>query len=471
MTATTATATTRITKTPEKRIDEEEAWLTAHDVVPQLRKTNQVRNSPIVIIPVDINQPKPTIDYSMIKPIAKDKPITLVNFPAKSNLKEPVDPKTRDYLNKFLARFQPTLTKTSSVPNVAVSTRPPFRYQTIATHPSVVEAPKKEDENQSKVTLVVNPSSKVKIKTSQNGPSSMLEWFRNRYFHNQNKVNLSERVNRPFGSSLPIKDDGNIDVIRGSKLKISLPSKNPQDDSVLVKLVNRGGPIVSVQPTSKAVKQHPLTPSPVNITSDSIKTLWTKEVIKQVLEHNKDIIDKDAEIPDYRLSESVWSYRNDMNTNENVTAKVKGLSRKTDEDMVDVKQQSDIDEDPSVNEIETGPVADSSVPTTARTSSPGTERPTAATVATATKTTAAAITPRPGTLAQLAQVLSHSVAPLAGLSAASLAYGAAATLPVWLPLALGKKRRRRHMENVVEPLTNTEHIAINSINRRKSWLS
>ena len=40
-------------------------------------------------------------------------------------------------------------------------------------------------------------------------------------------------------------------------------------------------------------------------------------------------------------------------------------------------------------------------------------------------------------------VLSQSVVPLAGFSAATLAYGAAATLPVWLPLALGKKRRRR----------------------------
>jgi hypothetical protein len=40
-------------------------------------------------------------------------------------------------------------------------------------------------------------------------------------------------------------------------------------------------------------------------------------------------------------------------------------------------------------------------------------------------------------------VLSQSVVPLAGFSAATLAYGAAATLPVWLPLALGKKKRRR----------------------------
>ena len=43
----------------------------------------------------------------------------------------------------------------------------------------------------------------------------------------------------------------------------------------------------------------------------------------------------------------------------------------------------------------------------------------------------------------VSNVLSQSVVPLAGFSAATLAYGAAATLPVWLPLALGKRKRRR----------------------------
>ena len=50
----------------------------------------------------------------------------------------------------------------------------------------------------------------------------------------------------------------------------------------------------------------------------------------------------------------------------------------------------------------------------------------------------------PKTLGELvASALAQSAAPLAGLSAATIAYGAAAMLPVWLPLALGKKKKKR----------------------------
>merc|ERR1712218_584649 len=66
----------------------------------------------------------------------------------------------------------------------------------------------------------------------------------------------------------------------------------------------------------------------------------------------------------------------------------------------------------------------------------------------ATTTTASTTTTSenasPKTLGELvATALSQSAAPLAGLSAATIAYGAAAMLPVWLPLALVKKRKRK----------------------------
>ena len=60
-----------------------------------------------------------------------------------------------------------------------------------------------------------------------------------------------------------------------------------------------------------------------------------------------------------------------------------------------------------------------------------------------TEASATTTTPAPTAIEILTNVLSQSAAPLAGLSAASLAYGAAAMLPLWLPLALGKKRRKR----------------------------
>ena len=67
------------------------------------------------------------------------------------------------------------------------------------------------------------------------------------------------------------------------------------------------------------------------------------------------------------------------------------------------------------------------------------------TTSTTTTTTEAptTTTSAPTAVEIFANVISQSAAPLAGLSAASLAYGAAAMLPLWLPLALGKKRRKR----------------------------
>ena len=57
----------------------------------------------------------------------------------------------------------------------------------------------------------------------------------------------------------------------------------------------------------------------------------------------------------------------------------------------------------------------------------------------------------PGAL--LTRLLSESAAPLAGLSAATIAYGAAAMLPIWLPAALGKKKRRRKRQSEDENMS------------------
>ena len=86
-----------------------------------------------------------------------------------------------------------------------------------------------------------------------------------------------------------------------------------------------------------------------------------------------------------------------------------------------------------------------------------TARTTPTTLKTTTTTTTTAA---PSTVSQkkslgefVASALAQSAAPLAGLSAATIAYGAAAMLPVWLPLALGKKRRkRRRKRHIADPL-------------------
>ena len=105
---------------------------------------------------------------------------------------------------------------------------------------------------------------------------------------------------------------------------------------------------------------------------------------------------------------------------------------------------------------------------------------TTTTTSTTTTTVSTTLNQSPKTFGELvASALSQSAAPLAGLSAATIAYGAAAMLPVWLPLALGKKRKRRSAfkkiirENAADALSSLQeqqsllplHSAVsNSIN-------
>ena len=106
---------------------------------------------------------------------------------------------------------------------------------------------------------------------------------------------------------------------------------------------------------------------------------------------------------------------------------------------------------------------------------------TTTTTSTTTTTVSTTLNPSPKTFGELvASALSQSAAPLAGLSAATIAYGAAAMLPVWLPLALGKKRKRKRRsafkkirENATDALSSLQeqrrllllHSAVsNSIN-------
>ena len=63
------------------------------------------------------------------------------------------------------------------------------------------------------------------------------------------------------------------------------------------------------------------------------------------------------------------------------------------------------------------------------------------TTTTSTTTTTTTTTAPPQTSDLITRLLSEAAAPLAGLSAATLAYSAAAMLPIWLPVALGRKRR------------------------------
>jgi len=60
----------------------------------------------------------------------------------------------------------------------------------------------------------------------------------------------------------------------------------------------------------------------------------------------------------------------------------------------------------------------------------------------------------------LTKLLSEAAAPLAGLSAATLAYSAAAMLPVWLPAALGRKKRSAQEEKEEAELRQHSRILL-----------
>jgi hypothetical protein len=57
----------------------------------------------------------------------------------------------------------------------------------------------------------------------------------------------------------------------------------------------------------------------------------------------------------------------------------------------------------------------------------------------------------------LVRLISDAAAPLAGLSAATLAYSAAAMLPVWLPIALGRGKRSLQSDPRVDKGPKSSH--------------
>lgn len=59
----------------------------------------------------------------------------------------------------------------------------------------------------------------------------------------------------------------------------------------------------------------------------------------------------------------------------------------------------------------------------------------------------------------ITRLLSEAAAPIAGLSAATLAYSAAAMLPVWLPLALGRRKRSEPLDLLSLELSQSLHQA------------
>ena len=60
----------------------------------------------------------------------------------------------------------------------------------------------------------------------------------------------------------------------------------------------------------------------------------------------------------------------------------------------------------------------------------------------------------------LTRLLTDAAAPIAGLSAATFAYGAAAMLPVWLPSALGRRRKRSGKDdNLVRRMRKDSDVA------------
>lgn len=131
----------------------------------------------------------------------------------------------------------------------------------------------------------------------------------------------------------------------------------------------------------------------------------------------------------------------------NQAKKEQEMSSTTEDDISSLETVTESEDDT------TTPLSSTSIAprTTARTTTATAPTlPFRTTLRTSTQTTTVSTTTDGSPSGVITKLLSEAAAPIAGLSAATLAYSAAAMLPVWLPAALAGRRRKRSVE--LDPL-------------------
>ncbi len=590
-------------------------WLTAKDILAELQKKSQlqqpqqentfnlrttalppppppppVTNSPIVIIPVDADGPAPSIDYESIRPMTKDKPITLVSLEEQdeSEESEEDDQHKKNTLSFFLSKFvnkqdKATTTKSPSqleeesveefdlgttAAGLTMATRPPFKFvgkEALKFKDSPAPMPPVPYANTAallhrrkppaKVTIMADPLTELRLKlpvfkggkggginfskrattddegkksssssSSSSGDVNELDVVP--YFASKNSAKKRPQNFRPVSkakpkvthySSIPLKKKGEVEVSvvdsnGGNELErasdglqkylIKLKTNTNDPGSTVLKIRNSqslkppkkqinilpspSSPSVVRKGTATAVVEPP---PPVTVTSDSIKSLWTEEIIEKVIEKNKDLLNR---VPDgesgaqkeekhsYKINKDTWMFKPLDSAKEDEDESASSLFP-AEQEVEDQSNEELLDKVAELQEYLTSTTTTTTTTKTPTSPEVGTDVYTAdveiplpvpatpifnsvSVVAQAPQAAIGDPPPRPSlpnslltlsggaaagnanglsTAQVIGNALTQSAAPLAGISAATLAYGAAATLPVWLPMALGKKKRRR----------------------------
>lgn len=438
-------------------------WLTAKDILHNLEsklflnkeseKNDDMTNSPIVIIPVEEEAETPFVDVEALKPIAAKNPITFLNMNSM--------PK-----------------KTPAAPDFSRVPKPPSKlfvenFWSSRNNASIIRRGPDNTEDNSEKPKIITFSSSFPFETSTAGvrrPPWESKDEPNRGVGVVQELQVPPSVNI---YSPVIKTNLTPEVIPNLMQKLSPPEEKKQESEAASENLE------DYSPLSAPVKEEsyaPLyTPPPTKESFAPLSPPSASYESYETVPNNKLIDTLKVQLQDspirHAINKGQWVYES---TKQSFTKNSfhKGQLLEWIKNMEeDIQPTTTVKSTPSTSTASTTLKVTSSSPTESTSLKPSTTSkspinvrlglpvaPAAAvvvTVAPSTTTTTSLTTASnasPKTLGELvASAIAQSAAPLAGLSAATIAYGAAAMLPVWLPLALGKKRKRRRRSTFTNP--------------------
>ncbi len=514
-------------------------WLTAKDILTNLgqkflynhnNQNNNVKeqnddmtNSPIVIIPVNENEPKPEVNVAALKPLVSKKPITFINMNSLKQRTPPPatetttttttsrprmpKPPSKSFVEAFLARYNKTVAaKTQNPAKIERVTKRPIlltissfatEAATASTTPSLVT---KSPDPPVRPTYYIGTVEEVQLPPSVTVKSPVI------------KTDLTPQVMSTLLKNMDKKDNGQGSSGTGSVTLYSPAGKEghnggggdaifyaneemhmrEHEDIVPIGRIGVQAPDGPEQNIRDVSNQMPET-NLIGGSGSEQKSASLRPHSYDVLEPGPDnqLISqlklqlKDSSALTHALENGQWIYESQSATNEvprpqpfqsysSIPKETQLLDwiKNLEQDIQPTRKRPSNLDDTTPMPFSTwtsteGTTAASTISTTTTTTTATTTTTTTTkpevindnriatlpvrrvqtTTTTTTTTTTASTTTTQATQKTLGEIvasaLAQSAAPLAGLSAATLAYGAAAMLPVWLPFALGKKKRRR----------------------------
>lgn len=420
-------------------------WLTAKDILHNLEaqlliskdETNkEMTNSPIVIIPIEEDESVPAINVEALKPIASRNPITFVNMNGRPPQRRPI--------------YEPLVTKSTTK-------RPQLPSKTFVDN---------FWSSRNNVSL---------IRKSQPDPSDVITFATN--FPMETSTIGLRRPSYPWD----IFDDPNKGI--GSVEELQVPSpvniyspviKTNLTPEVIPNLMQKLEDVSPLSPPSSSLSVAPIDAS----SPESYAPLSPPKDVTGTSYESYDSVPDDKLITTLKvqlqnspigqaINKGQWVYQSSsqqVQHDEQHIQQVQGFTKNSFHkgQLLEWIKNLEQDVQPTRRNPTTLETTTSTTPTTTVKSPSittidqriGIRIPATTTTTTTTTTTfTTSSNASPKTLGEIvASAIAQSAAPLAGLSAATIAYGAAAMLPVWLPLALGKRKRRKRDDNTNEEL-------------------